>query len=90
MLTFSDWAEMTGESININEANAVGRKGWVKVAAGALTVRANGQRNRVKSATSTNDKLDHLADLVMTTATLQTLNIATDLNDRTILKKGKR
>jgi hypothetical protein len=88
MLTFSDWIDMTDEQINLDEA--VGRKGWVKVAAVALTTRAHGQRTNVKSASGTSAKIDALADLMLTTAHLQTLSIATDLNDRTILRKGKK
>ena len=89
MLTFAEWTEMTCESTNHLD-EAVGRKGWVKVAAGALTVRASGQRSKVKSASGTNAKIDALADLMLTTAHLQTLSIATDLNDRSILRKGRK
>tara|TARA_B100000315_G_C14567351_1_gene583652 strand:+ start:11 stop:277 length:267 start_codon:yes stop_codon:yes gene_type:complete len=88
MLSFSDWFEMTGERMDLDEA--IARRGWVKIAAGALTARAHAQRSRVKTTSGTDAKIDALADLMLTTVHLQTLSIATDLNDRSILRKGKK
>jgi hypothetical protein len=88
MLTFNEWSEATGNQIQIDEA--LSRKGWVKVAALALTTKAHQHRNRIRSASDTNSKLDHLADLTTTVAHLQTLAIATDLNDRTLMKGRTR
>ena len=88
MLTFQEWSEATGNEIQLDEA--IARKGWVKVVAVTLTARAQSHRNRVRNASDTNAKLDALADLVTTTAYLQTLSIATDLDDRTLLKGTNR
>jgi hypothetical protein len=68
---------------------SLGRKGWVKGAALVLTARALSHRNAVKNAADTNAKLDALADLITTNSYLSTLSIATDLNDRSLLR-GKR
>jgi|TARA_Y100000031_G_scaffold13059_1_gene13890 hypothetical protein len=84
----NEWMEATGNQLDLDES--VGRKGWVKFAALGLAARAHQHRNRVKGATDTNTKLDALSDLVTTIAHLTTLSIATDLNDRSLLKGKKR
>jgi hypothetical protein len=88
MLTFSEWTKATGNQLQITES--LSRKGWVKVAALALTTRAHQHRSSVRNATNINMKVDALADLMTTVAHLQTLSIATDLNDRTLLKGRTR
>ena len=88
MLTLTEWMEVTDNEIQLDES--LSRKGWVKGAAVLLTTRAHAHRNRVKNATNTNAKLDALADLMTTNAHLTTLSIATDLNDRTLLKGTRR
>ena len=88
MLTLTEWMELTGNEIQLDES--LSRKGWVKGAAVLLTSRAHAHRNRVKNATNTNAKLDALADLMTTVAHLNTLSIATDLNDKTLLKGTRR
>ena len=88
MLTFNEWTNATGNQIQIDEN--LSRKGWVKVAALSLTTRAHQHRSSVRNATNINAKVDALADLMTTVAHLQTLSIATDLNDRTLLKGRSR
>ena len=88
MLTLTEWMELTGNEIQLDES--IARKGWVKGAALLLTTRAHAHRNRVKNATDTNTKLDALSDLMTTNAHLITLSIATDLNDRTLMKGNRR
>jgi hypothetical protein len=89
MLTLTEWMELTGNEIDLDES--LGRKGWVKGVALVLTARALSHRNAVKSATDTNAKLDALADLITTNSYLSTLSIATELNDRSLLRgKGAK
>ena len=88
MLTLTEWMEVTDNEIQLDES--LSRKGWVKGAAVFLTTRAHAHRNKVKNATNTNAKLDALADLMTTIAHLNTLSIATDLNDKTLLKGTRR
>ena len=88
MLTLTEWMKITDNEIQLDES--LSRKGWVKGAAVLLTTRAHAHRNRVKNSGDTNTKLDALADLMTTNAHLTTLSIATDLNDRTLLKGTRR
>jgi hypothetical protein len=89
MLTLNEWTKLTGDDVPLEESK-MGRAGWIKTAAFALTARAHGYRNRVKNATDINTKLDALADLIITNAHLSTLSIATDLKDKTLLKGTRR
>ncbi|MEK9678178.1 MAG: hypothetical protein VW169_07285 [Rhodospirillaceae bacterium] len=85
MLTFSEWREMTGNQIKLDEAR-FGKSNWTKGAAVALTARAHHQRNNVKSMSDTNDKLDQIADLLVTDIQMTLLSIATDTQDKSLLK----
>jgi hypothetical protein len=86
MKTFTEYINDPTDTL---DESKMGRNGWIKIAAVGLATRAHAHRNRVKSATDTNKKLDALADLMTTNAHLTTLGIATDLNDRTLLKGTK-
>ena len=88
MLTLNDWMEITDNEIQLDES--FGRKGWVKGVALVLTARAHSHRNRVKNNADITTKLDALADLMTTNAHLTTLSIATDINDKTLLKGNRR
>ena len=91
MLTFSEFQKFTDHELDeavLDEAKLT-RSSWAKSAAIILQARILNQVSRVKSAKSTDEKLDRLAEAMKTHSYLSTLAIATDLNDKSILK-GKR
>ena len=88
MLSLKEWMEITENEIQIDEVQ-LGRKGWVKTIGIGIQLRINSLSKKVKSSNDTNQKLDRLSDLIRTVSFLSTLNISSDLNDRSLLK-GKR
>lgn len=82
----SEEIEIGLELDQLTEAN-LSKKTWVKTVALLLASRAKNQRTKVITAETTEDKLNALADLQLTAARLSTLNIATDLQDPSILKR---
>ena len=87
MLTFQEFNDlMNGELEPLDERN-LGRKGFVKVAAVALQAKVNTFSTKVKATDDLKTKIDLLSDQMKWVAGLATLAIASDLEDRTILKR---
>ena len=89
MLTFSEFRQIADSDLEELDESKLGKSNWVKSTAMVLQGRILSQVSRVKSAKATDDKLDQMADLMKAHSYLSTLAIATDLNDKSILK-GRR
>ena len=85
MLTFTEFNTMLDHDLDsIHEA--AGRSGWVKVAAIALQSKVNAVGNQIRATSDTAKKLDLMATQMKWVAGLTTLAIATDLQDKSIMK----
>jgi hypothetical protein len=77
-----------GEYTELNEA--IGRSNWVKAGSVFLAAKVKGYGEDVRSSTTANDKLDNLSHQNSFLAGLMLLNLASNLNDKSILKGIKR
>ena len=65
---------------------AAGRPNWVKITAIGLQGKVNAIGNQIQSTSDVAKKIDLLSTQLKWVAGLSTLSIATDLQDRTIMK----
>jgi hypothetical protein len=85
MKTFSEFIDTDRE---INEIAL--KPSTARAIALMVTARMIEHRKWVKSATDTNEKIDHLTDLVSDAAYMSLLSIAVDQNDPNLLRKIRR
>ena len=83
MKTFSEFTEREINEIALKPSTA-------RAIALMVTARMIEHRKWVKSATDTNEKIDHLSDLVSDAAYMSLLSIAVDQNDPNLLRKIRR
>ncbi|MBL6935025.1 MAG: hypothetical protein ISR48_06385 [Alphaproteobacteria bacterium] len=78
---------MTFNEFNDDDLDeSAGRSNWVKVAAVGLQAKINSIGNQITSTNDVAKKIDLLSSQIKWAAGLSTLSIATDLQDRTIMK----
>ena len=83
MKTFSEFTEREINEIALKPSTA-------RAIALMVTARMIEHRKRVKAATDTNEKIDHLSDLVSDAAYMSLLSIAVDQNDPNLIRKIRR
>lgn len=93
----SEALESTGMSLDdftdqeINNILSEGiSSGWMKAISVTILTKVVMYSSRVKSETDIGKKLDHLADLVKSSAYLSNLSVATSAQDRSITKSMKK
>jgi hypothetical protein len=86
MKTFSEFINTDDDQIN----EIALKPSTARAVALMVTARMVEHRKRVKSATDTNEKIDHLSDLVSDAVSMSLLSIAVDQNDPGLLRKIRR
>ena len=91
MRTFNEFDGTPDAGNEVLDETTYGKSRWVKTAAIGLQIRVNTLSNAVKSSKDIGQKLDLMADLIRANAYISTLSIATNVNDRSLLKmKGNK
>ena len=86
MKTFSECLDADDETLNEISLKPSTARAFALM----LTARMLQHRKNVRSATDTNDKLDHLSDLISDAAYMSLLSVAVEQNDASLMRKIRR
>lgn len=79
MLNFRDWLLESGNELNVEEI--IRRSRLRKISSSNLISRASSQAKKVKYLSNGEEKLNALADLLLTIAQIEALSMAIKLDD---------